>query len=117
MRVYLPPPPVDNDKKRARDRAQKEVHGLIIDMLAKAMLEGDDPEHKKIGIRVLLQSKKNLDLMDRFTDKYATPVKEEALSEQLYPVRNEALIFMQSIEQQITDFIEKHPLPADAGIK
>jgi len=104
-------PPVEEHRK-----VQGDIKMALADMIAKSLLDSDMPEHRKIGIRVLMKAKSISTQMSEIMDIYANPDKDgkdENKEKVNYPVRQEVYDLLERIEVEISEFINSHPLPVD----
>lgn len=109
-------PPAKAKQGFEANEAQIDLKTAFVNMLANAMLESDMPEYKKIGIRVTMKAKAISDQISEIMDNYADPDKDgkdENKEKTNCPVRQEVYDFLSHIENEIKEFINSHPLPAD----
>lgn len=103
-------------RKTQSDIKQSEIRKALANIFAEAMLESDMPEHRKIGVRVLMKAKSISEQMSEIMDVYADPDKDgkdENKEKANYPVRQEINDFLERLEVEISEFINSHPLPTD----
>lgn len=103
-------PPADGLKK-ARERAEAE--SAAIDMIAELMLASNVPESKKIELRIMLESMKLTDKINKSFLAFAEPVRSNGKAEELYPVRMEVYEYLQLVSAGIDTFLSTHPAPVE----
>lgn len=94
---------------------EAEATSAAIEMLGSVMLESDLPEAHKIGLRIMLETKRLTDKIERAFLAFAEPVRDEEKTEALFPARKEVYGYLQLVSAGIDTFLETHPAPVNEG--
>lgn len=91
---------------------ENEASSMAIDLLTNMVLSTTSlPESRKIELRIMLAVKDFRDKLMRFLDDYGDPLADVAACEAAYPLRKEALEYIQLASAGLDSFIATHPAP------
>lgn len=109
---FTPPTEESTKERRERLRMENEASSMAIDLLTNMVLSTtSSPESRKIELRIMLAVKDFRDKLMRFLDDYGDPLADVAACEAAYPLRKEALEYIQLASAGLDSFIVTHPAP------
>ena len=101
------------EAEKAKLKAEHDMQDALADALAKAMLESNLPEHRKVGVRLVMKAKKARNSLNSLVHTYANPNLNEEKEKEIYPAAQEACDFIDHLESELKDFLSSHPLPVE----
>lgn len=105
-----PHPPLND---REEQRRAHEAQSAAIDLIGELLLsDPTKPESRKIGIRIMLETKKLTDKITKAFLAFAEPAETAEKCEALYPERKEVFEYIRLVSAGIDTFLAAHPAPA-----
>lgn len=87
-----------------RLKAKQEAESLFVDMIGEALLNSGMPEERKMGLRVLMSTKRVKEALAKKIEKLCNP--EQSYTEELYAKQKEALELLEKINAMVDGFDE-----------
>ena len=101
------------DGKRREIRRKDQRDTAIIDLIGELFLNDPNlPEWHKIELRLVREAKKMNTMLKSICD-FATSLRDEERTKELYPLRREVLEYITLVNAGMEAFLQEHPVPED----
>lgn len=98
-----------NEKSREEIRGERDASSAAIDVIGAILLSNpNSPESRKVGIRIMLETKQLTDKIEKSFLAFVEPDMDSERCEALYPERKEVLEYLQLVSAGIDTFLQAH---------